>query len=89
MVLPEVGADPGPARSAAWALLDQVTGRARRAVPSEIDLAGGNGRGCQLVGAAGATAMPAWVTEIAAAASFTVTDCVPAVPNVTEKPCTP
>ena len=39
----------------------------------------------RLVGAAGATLIPDWVAVMPEAVSVTVTDCVPAVSNVSEK----
>ena len=41
------------------------------------------------VGAAGATEIPDWVPVMPEDVSVTVSDCVPAVSNVTEKDCTP
>ena len=43
----------------------------------------------RLIGAAGATVIPDWVAVMPEVVSVTVTDCVPAVSNVTEKVCTP
>ena len=43
----------------------------------------------RLVGAAGATVIPDWVAVKPEDVSVTVTDCVPAVSNVSVKECTP
>ena len=43
----------------------------------------------RLIGAAGATVIPDFVAENCAMVSVTLSDCVPAVPNVNAKACTP